>query len=139
MITFTNIRNAKPTEYEEIWAVVRSLKNQGQMIHVPALSPSWNLFKTYINLRNGGKWNADTFQTIYVPTFLREMKTPNAQAALNELITAGHTKNIAAVCFCTDQTLCHTSILAGILQYKGIEIKGAWQDYSGFGKLFETM
>lgn len=139
MITFTNIRNAKPADFDEIWAVVRSLKNPGNMRQVQALSPSWDLFKTYMNLKNAGKWNADTFQTIYVPTFLREMKAPAAQNALNELITAGQTKNIAAVCFCTDQTLCHTSILAGMVQYKGIEVNGAWNDYSQYGEMFEKL
>lgn len=139
MITITNIRNAKPADFDEIWAVVRSLKNPGKMIQVQALSPSWNLFKTYMNLKDAGNWNNDTFHKIYVPTFLREMKAPVAQEAFHRLITEGQTKDIAAVCFCTDQTLCHTSILAGMLQYKGIAIKGALYDYSVYGKMFEAL
>ena len=49
MITITNIKDADPKEYDEIWAVVRSLKNKADyMKHVPELSPSWNLFKKYL-------------------------------------------------------------------------------------------
>ena len=69
MITITNIKNINYADYDEVWAIVRSLKNPGKMKHVPELSPSWNLFKKYLNLRDTGKWNAAAFQNVYVPTF----------------------------------------------------------------------
>ncbi|EOT24185.1 hypothetical protein C805_02397 [Eubacterium sp. 14-2] len=48
MVTVTDIRNVNYAAYDEVWAIVRSLKNPGRMKHVPELSPSWNLFQRYI-------------------------------------------------------------------------------------------
>lgn len=48
MITVTNIRNIDHTAYDEVWAIVRSFKNPGNLKHVPELSPSWNLFRQYL-------------------------------------------------------------------------------------------
>lgn len=35
MITVTNFRNINHAAYDEIWSIVRSLKNPGKMKHVP--------------------------------------------------------------------------------------------------------
>ena len=47
MVTVTDIRNVNYAAYDEVWAIVRSLKNPGRMKHVPELSPSWNLFQRW--------------------------------------------------------------------------------------------
>ena len=73
MITVSNIRNINYEIYDQVWAIVRSLKNSRSMKHVPELSPSWSLFKRYLGLRNTSRWNAESFQNIYVPVFLQEM------------------------------------------------------------------
>lgn len=73
MITVTGIRNVNYAAYDEVWAIVRSLKNPGKMKHAPEMSPSWALFKKYLQLRDTGKWNTDAFRSIYVPAFLKEM------------------------------------------------------------------
>jgi len=85
MITVTDIRNVNDAAYDEVWAIVRSLKNPGKMKHVPELSPSWALFKKYMQLRDANQWNADAFRNIYVPTFLKEMSGTAAQKKLSEL------------------------------------------------------
>lgn len=136
-ITITNIRNTKADQFDEVWAIVRSLKSPGKMKHVPVLSPSWNLFKQYLSLRDNGNWNENTFKTIYVPTFLREMCSPEAQAGLKAIIRAAIEKNIAAVCFCPDENTCHRSIVGGILQYYGVPVNGLNKDYSEYGRLYE--
>ena len=74
MITVTNIRKAKPEDFDEIWAIVRSLKSKSSYLtQVPELSPSWDLFKTYLKLRDDGNWNKQTFETIYKPRFLSQI------------------------------------------------------------------
>ena len=54
MITIRHISQIDYNEYDEVWAIVRSLKYVGAKIrHVPELSPSWNLFKRYRSLHDG--------------------------------------------------------------------------------------
>ena len=123
MITITNIRNAKASDFDEIWAIVRSLKNKsGALTQVSELSPSWDLFKTYLSLKEQGAWNADTFAQIYRPRFLDQMaRDPRAQARLDKLISKHQEgKHIALVCFCTDVSLCHRSIISEMLTARGI-------------------
>lgn len=137
MITVTNIRNTNFAAHDEVWAIVRSLRNPGKMKHVPELSPSWKLFKTYLALRDVGKWNAAAFQDVYVPTFLQEIRNAAARRKLTELIELDQQgKSICLACFCPDETLCHRSIVAGILQYTGIAIRGVKEDYSQYGKIW---
>ena len=108
-------------EYDEIWIIVRSLKNtpsipNTQVFHVPALSPSPDLFNKYLAWRDNDEWNEDTFQNKYVPQFLYEMHSDEAQQALNTLIEHGKTNKILLVCYCKDESMCHRSIIMGILQ-----------------------
>jgi len=110
---------------DEIYFIVRSLKNpdmplyNGQMyIHLPELSPSRDLFYSYLRLRNAGQWNKNTFFTQYAPTFLKQMHETVPRAWLNRLFkdVTKHGKDIALVCFCKDEELCHRSIVGGLLQ-----------------------
>lgn len=120
MITVTNIRNINYADYDEVWAIVRSLKNPGRMKQAAELSPSWNLFKKYLALREAGRWNAETFENVYVPVFLKEMQNAAARKKMAELITMDRQgKRICLACFCPDETMCHRSIIAGI-QVHGI-------------------
>lgn len=135
MVTVTNIRNINYPVYDEVWAIVRSLKIPGRMKHVPELSPSWGLFKKYLELRDAGNWNTDTFQKIYVPVFIREMQAAEARRKLAELAGLDKQgKNICLACFCPDEATCHRSIVAGILQSKGVPVNGVNADYSVYGK-----
>lgn len=137
MITITDIRSVNHANYDEVWAIVRSLRNPERMKQVPELSPSWDLFKQYMKLRDTGQWNATTFKSIYVPTFLKEMLNIEARKKLSELVELDKQgKRICLVCFCGDETLCHRSIVAGILQYMGIQIQGVSGDYSQYGEAY---
>ena len=40
------------------------------------------------------------------------------------------TKRICLVCFCDEEGLCHRSIVGGMLQGAGLEVKGLMRDYS---------
>ena len=140
MLTVTNIRNVDHTAYDEVWAIVRSLKNLGNLKHVPELSPSWVLFRRYLDLWNTGRWNIEAFQGIYVPTFLEEMQTATARKKLNELVWLDRRgRRIALACFCSDEATCHRSIVAGILQHAGIQLQGVKGDYSQYGRHYEQL
>lgn len=120
MITIGSFKDMSD-EYDEIWIIVRSLKStpyvpNTQVFHVPALSPSPDLFNKYLTWRDNGEWNEDTFQNKYVPQFLYEMYTYEAQQALNTLIEHGKTHKILLVCYCKDESMCHRSIVMGIIQ-----------------------
>ena len=87
MIVITNIRNVNPKQYDEYWGIVRSMKNKPiWCTQVPELSPSWDLFKWYLNAKKNGNWNIESFRSHYVPVFMQEMQSPQAKAKVRELI-----------------------------------------------------
>lgn len=125
MIFAENIRNAHKRGYDQVWAIVRSLKRPSpSLIHVPELSPSLRLFWDYRDWVKRGQWNERQFQTVYRPRFLSEMKaSTEAQTKLDELrALSTEGKNIALVCFCQDPRLCHRSLVAKLLESRGIPV-----------------
>lgn len=140
MITFTNIRNVDYNAYDEVWAIVRSIRPNGHFIQVQALSPSYSLFTEYRRLSAMGSWNKLAFDKIYVPRFLREMCGREARDKLNELyIKDLQGKNICAFCFCEDETTCHRSITAGLLQGIGCDVRGVLKDYSFYYQMWKEL
>lgn len=142
MIYIGNIREVDRGNFDQTWAIVRSLKSRADGItQVQVLSPSWNLFGKYQNLKKQGRWSADTFKGVYVPQFLREMKSEAACAKLNELYTASKAgQRIALLCFCPDERLCHRSIIAGLLQGVGAEVKlNSGADYTEYYRQFAVI
>ena len=102
------------SKYDEIWLIVRSLKNMpygNNIYHVPQLSPSPDLFHTYLSLKESGKWNTKAFDEIYTPRFLNEMKSSEALTYLNILSEKSKVKDILIVCYCTDERMCHRSLV----------------------------
>lgn len=131
MVTILRIQDVDYEKYSEIWAIVRSLKYASPRIkHVPELSPSWALFNLYLRMKERGEWNRETFEHIYVPQFLKEMQGKKQQQLLNELFST--TKSICLVCFCEEEELCHRSIIGGMLQGAGLDVKGLQGDYSHY-------
>lgn len=140
MITISSISSIDYTEYDEIWAIVRSLRNPNPHIkQVADLSPSKDLFYKYLGWRNAGQWNKEKFQEHYVPQFMRELKNPSAMRLLSKLWDMDKAdKKICLACFCTDEELCHRSIIAGILQGSGCHVNGVKHDYSNYYKSYMT-
>ena len=141
MIRITRISNLRnmgnwKEEFDEVWAIVRSLKTPiDGVIQVPELSPSTELFWRYRALANAGNWNSDTFKEIYVPQFLAEMTGKSARKKLAYLYDAEKKegKKICLLCFCQDETTCHRSIVAGLLQAVGMDVVLDTQnDYSAY-------
>lgn len=125
MITITNIRNANPS-FDETWAIVRSMKHKSKWIkQVPDLSPTTDLFFTYRSLLLTGKWNQQTFDKIYTPRFITDLKRNTvAKQCLEYLYNADQSgKHICLVCFCANEALCHRSIIAGILAGSGCQVQ----------------
>lgn len=141
MITIRRISNVKPDEFDEVWAIVRSMKQPSSWIkQVTALSPEKSIFWHYLDSKKAGNWNANTFATDYVPAFISQLRNdPEAINMLNtlyQLDKAG--KNICLVCFCTDETMCHRSIIAGLLQAVGCNIvTETGNDYRKYYDLFK--
>lgn len=125
MIRIENIRNVRYEKYDEVWAIVRSMKNTSQhMKQVPELSPSLNLFFKYRELANSKQWSKETFDKIYVPQFIHEMHEKTAIDKLNELWQRDKNgENICLTCFCTTENMCHRSIVAGLLQGVGCDVQ----------------
>lgn len=140
MIEVMSIRELKTQDYDACWAIVRSLKSQTPgLVQVADLSPSRDLFFEYRRMANAGTWGRQAFDEIYLPRFLREVKhNPSATALLAHLYEQDRLgKRIALVCFCSDESLCHRSIIAGILQGAGCDVR-AKADYSKYWPMYQA-
>jgi uncharacterized protein YeaO (DUF488 family) len=95
-----------------------------------ALSPSSSLFFKYRELIKNGQWGPETFRSIYVPRFLEEMHSEQAVYWLNRLWKADRIgRSVLLACYCSDEAMCHRSIVAGLLQGAGADVR-AQDDYS---------
>lgn len=143
MIFITNIRGLNKNNNGEQWAIVRSMKSKSDWIkQVTPLSPSTDLFHRYLELKNQGQWGQSTFQSIYVPQFLYDIKH-NQQSIdlLNALWSADkQQKDLWLACFCTQEDLCHRSIIAGLLQGAGCHVTTQNStDYSKYWDMFRQL
>lgn len=146
MLQFGSFKDIDYEFYDEIWLIVRSVKNipkQENVYWKPELSPTKNLFFTYLKWKKAGEWNLNTFQNKYVPQFIEELHNPESIKALNELYYAALNKNMLCVCYCPTEELCHRSIIKGLLQgamekyQKGTYIMDSSNDYSHYYALFK--
>lgn len=104
MIYLDSMKNIKNYEgkVSKVWCIVRSLKflprlNHAEIVQVSDLSPSYDLFKKYLDLKNQGLWNQSSFNTIYKPQFLRELnENQNASELLNLLTNQTKTLSYSA-------------------------------------------
>lgn len=125
MIRVTSIRHINDEPSDEVWIIVRSLKHQVKNAkQIKVLSPSSELFGKYLHLKKDGEWSPKSFKEIYAPDFLAQMRAQDAREALNYLYKQDKAgKTICLACFCPDEHLCHRSIVAGLLQGCGCNVK----------------
>lgn len=128
----------KNAYWDDAWSIVRGNAIAGSK-KVSVLSPSskdgTGLFEDYLKLaRHTGqvaykgkfytKWDEKAFTEMYVPRFLSEIASnPSAIKKLAELgkrDKAG--ENIKLLCYCDDESLCHRSIVGGILMGAGCNV-----------------
>lgn len=92
--------------------------------HVPLLSPSPELFSKYKRALACNLFNKQWFDDIYVPEFIDDLsKNDKAVSLLKYLCDYGKNKDIFLCCYCENETICHRSIIAGILIGMGAKIK----------------
>lgn len=142
MIIVDRISNVKRGAQDEAFAIVRSMRNPSEWLRqMDVLSPSRDLFFEYRRLEREGRWDADAFRNVYVPRFLREMRSPEARDALNQLYAADRSgRSIALACFCRDERLCHRSVVAGLLQGAGADVRlPSGADYSAYYAAFRAL
>lgn len=115
----------KPTRsYDEVWNIMR-YPTKGialQAAHHPELAPSERLYRRFLDLKEAGDWGPRAFREIYVPEFIRQMAADRkAGDSLNYLFRnrAEAGKSILLLCSCADESLCHRSIVAGLLDTEG--------------------
>lgn len=116
-----SFRRIVPEDYDQIWLIVRGLKAMpknplGNICHVPLLSPSKGLWYHYLDLKKAGKWDRRAFMMDYAPKFLEEMLKPEPRAKLEELRELAKSQAILCACYCTDENLCHRSLVKAIYQ-----------------------
>ena len=144
MISILNIGKVKYDEFDEVWAIVRSMKYENPRIkQVQRLSPSPELFHKYLNLKAAGNWNKESFDNIYVPKFLHDIRYGDERGfeVLNELYKLDKQgKKIALCCFCPEESLCHRSIVAGLLQAVGCNVViPSKKDYSKYYDMYKSL
>ncbi len=131
MIKLCNTSKIKESDFDEIWVITRSanklplaLANNPKVKVVPDLAPETKLFFQYLEWKKNGNWCYELFKSNYVPEFIREInQNPKSLQLIDELVTKSNTTNIALVCFCTTEYMCHRSIIGGILLNKGANIE----------------
>lgn len=136
VILVTDMRHVKDVPGAKAFAIVRSMKRPIPGVEQLAeLSPEPGLFRTYLGLRNRGAWGPEAFRDTYVPQFLADLaRNPAAAKALNGLYRMDREGQAAVLaCFCPDERLCHRSIVAGLLQGVGCDVRfPSGADYSAY-------
>lgn len=128
-------------DFDENWLVVRVLKGDipPHAIHEPRLSPSRQLFHKYLEAKADGKLNAEWFQQVYAKAYLREIITDRKNLLLlDRLYQDSYAKSILLAGLCEDETLCHRSILAGMLAGAGAKIV-CNVEYKKYYKMFQEL
>ena len=127
-------------DYDEMYMIVRSMKPTNPKIQqLGILSPQPSLFKFHRECVNKGTWSQSTFNKAYVPIFITQLQhSPYAEKVFDDLYRKDDVgKNICLMCYCTNEAMCHRSIIAGILQGMGCDVKLASNaDYSGYYNQF---
>ena len=144
MIYIRNIRDLCKGNSNQ-WLIVRSANDISEwMIHVPALSPSKNLFFKYLNLKEKGQWGRKAFEEIYVPIFLKDIKSnmDNSKNMLNQVYKMDKNGiDITMACFCPFESLCHRCIIAGLLMGVGcnVDVMVKDNDYIKYYEMYKKL
>lgn len=126
------------------FAIVRDIQKEyldpGEK-QLSVLSPSNELFQWCCNMQASGNWNEDSFQQYFLPQFLQEMNSKEARHALNQIVKLDRAGKIVVLnSFFKDESLCHRSILGGMLQGVGCNVvMESGKDYSNYYRLFEQL
>ena len=129
MVEFLSLKELDINKYDEVWLIVRSAKNCIKLLdnkkvkQITELSPNYDLFKKYLDLKHAGKWNHDAFLNIYVPDFINQIRYDDDFKKRIIELKQNPNKNYGLVCFCSDECQCHRSIVAAICHMNDIKVK----------------
>ena len=134
MIKVGNVSELNEYLYDENWLIVRKPdENPAFVKHEPLLSPSPALFRKYREAYHAGLFNQEFFDQVYVPQFLKELaENAEAMTLLKSLVKESTSKDILLACYCENESMCHRSIIAGVLLGMGAKID---TDYE-YGKYY---
>lgn len=116
--------------YDEVWFITRDasevqgfLDTHNKVVLHDELSPQPDLFRAYRERAKAGCWDRAAFDTFYVPQFLKDLSDNQVGLSLlQELKKNSEDSEIALACFCEDESVCHRSIIGGILLNMGATI-----------------
>lgn len=117
MIALRHLNTLNINEFDEVWLIMRTLKKEKRLLkhsnvyHVPELSPSKNLFHTYLNYKKQGKWTTFTIKNKYIPKFANENPKEKLKYLDHLYKMDKKGKRIALVCTCPDTSICHKTII----------------------------
>lgn len=145
MIMIDRVYAPSKRQYDGSWAIVRSASKLPDGFDVcNILSPGGELWRSYCGVRDRYEQDKafahDYWDKVYLPEFLSQMRydqrAANVLNGLVELDKAG--ANIRMCCFCKDESLCHRSIIAGVLQGAGADVRlPSGADYSRYFKMYQ--
>lgn len=140
MLYVGQLKHFNPEQFDRSYAIVRSAKYLPPNVQqLACLSPSWDLFLKYREHVQEGTWGMQAFMLEYVPQFLSKL-LQNSQAIhmLNQLAKAED--NIMLACYCAEEELCHRSIIAGLLQGAGCDVRtSSGADFSVYYKIYKNL
>lgn len=141
MVFIQNIKKVCREDYDYAIAIVRSLRsNPKNLIQDISLSPSENLFRKYLKWRDDGEWSSKVFAEEYVPQFLEEFASnQTSRDSLNRIYRlSSQGLKISLSCFCDDESTCHRSIIAGLLQGARADVV-VGHDYSEYYAMYRKL
>ena len=86
-------------------------------VWLPNLSPSEELLRKKLVKEDGTNWKA------FEQRFRAELKQPDKSHLLDTLAALSHTANFSIGCYCSNEKLCHRSILRDELKKRGALVK----------------
>ena len=83
----------------------------------PNLAPSEALLKQFFPVADDRQWKT------FARRFLAEMKQAGPSRDLDLLAALSHQTDFSVGCYCEDETRCHRSLLRGLLEKRGADLK----------------
>ena len=126
----------------QVWIIsknidqIKGLIDDDTVIWEPNLAPSQSLLNDVQFYKSNYSWNKEIFISYFVPMFLRESNTQAFKDTLNKLYIESRNKKIALACYCGDETMCHRSVIMGLLKAVGAETE---KDYSPYFLIYRMI
>lgn len=141
-VRICRLQNLRRIKADRKIALSYDLNGKFAFAEKPAvLLPGKDLIATAANFKADGDVDgmSQFFDETIVPQYLDQLRTGAGRALLNELYKDVKTgKTIAIGCYCADEAVCVRSVLAGLFQGVGLEVKGVDGNYAGYFDMFKT-